>query len=306
MELQDYLVKHGYIPLDKSWIIRMGILDLINSKKDISRFLDQQKSLGGDLKALKRVVDLWETDKPLEVGESGTMYRFARFYMWKNSIKRPIITEWTLVERSRNMCQNPEIVNWSPEELLKLDNQTSQWATMAYLLGDRRKVENPPYKLKVTYDAVEHWEQQRKEGKSWEARADPTILAQTSAFLRKLSGKELNFNPEQAEDYCFARAFGIIDAKNGEKMFPSLIGHETNRIKEMEKSIDSYKKGSIIQSNDHRVVQALAMLIQTKVHSSQNEVQPGFSNPNCVNKTWPKFWDFLADSENIVKIIPID
>ena len=152
MQLRKYLLNPEYIPLDKSWIIRMGILDLINSKKDISRFLDSEQNLGGDLKALKRVIDLWETDKPLEVGESGTIYRFARFYTWKNKIYREIKISDTLINRVKRgaICDSQEIVNWTPEELLKLDNQTSQWATMNYLLGDRRKVENPPFKLKVT------------------------------------------------------------------------------------------------------------------------------------------------------------
>jgi len=299
MQLRKYLLNPEYIPLDKSWIIRMGILDLINSKKDISRFLDSEQNLGGDLKALKRVIDLWETDKPLEVGESGTIYRFARFYTWKNKIYREIKISDTLINRVKRgaICDSQEIVNWTPEELLKLDNQTSQWATMNYLLGDRRKVENPPFKLKVTYDAVEHWEQQRKIGKSWEAREDPTIMNQALAFINYLKMGKINFSPEQAEDYCFARAFDVISQERGRKLYPSLEGHETPRFDEMEKSLNEVESEKIISSEDHRVVQAIAMRYFLEGFGKRN-----FAKPNSVNKTWPRFWDFIWDVGSILAL----
>ena len=292
MELKDYLVSRGYIPLDKSWIIRMGILDLINSRKDISRFLDNEQNLGGDLRALKGVVDVWETDKPLDVGESGTIYRFVRFYTWKNKIDREIKISGTLINRIRRgaICNNPEIVNWSPEERLNLDNKTSQWETMAYLLGDRRKVSNPPFKLKVTYDAVEHWERG-----PWEARVDPTILNQALAFIGYLRTGKIKFNPEQAEDYCFARAFDVLTQEQGRQLYPSLEGHETPRFDEMEKSLIEAESGKIISSEDHRVVQAIAMRYFLNGFDRSN-----FVKPDCVNKTWPKFWDFFMDSRNIL------
>ena len=44
-----------YIPLDKSWIIRMGALDIINGSNDIKKNLDKQKDLGDDLIALKNI-----------------------------------------------------------------------------------------------------------------------------------------------------------------------------------------------------------------------------------------------------------
>jgi len=275
----------------------MGILDLINSKKDISRFLAGEQNLGGDLKALKRVIDSWETDKPLDVGESGTIYRFVRFYTWKNKIDREIKISDTLIKRVTRgaICNNPEIVNWHPEELSKLDNQTSQWATMAYLLGDRRKILNPAFKLQVTYDAVEHWEQQREKGECWIAREDPTILNQALAFVNYLKTGKIKFSPEQAEDYCFARAFDVLTQEQGRQLYPSLEGHETPRFEEMEKSLIEAKSGRIISSEDHRVVQAIAMRYFPNGFGRSN-----FVKPDCVNKTWPQFWDFLLDTENIL------
>jgi 5-enolpyruvylshikimate-3-phosphate synthase len=42
-----------------------------------------------------------------------------------------------------------------------------------------------------------------------------------------------------------------------------------------------------INSRDHRVVQAIAMLSLVK------NKEANFSFPDCVNKSWPQFWDFL-------------
>ncbi len=280
----------GYIPLDKSWVIRMGVLDLINGYTDINSFLENQKDLGGDLRALGRVIETWNDEsKPLDVGESGTIYRFVRFNTWKNNSPREIKTSDTLVKRIARgaMCSNPQIVDWSPEKLLELDSKTSQWATMAYLNGDRRQVENPPFKLQVTYDAVKHWEDARAAGKVWEARKDPTILNQAIAFVDYLKTGKINFEPEQAEDYCFARAFDVLNEEQGRVLYPSLDGHETPRFEEMEKSISEAKIGKV-NSEDHRVVQALAMRYYLDGFKMDN-----FSKPDCVNKTWPGFWNFM-------------
>ncbi len=263
----------------------MGILDLVNNYSDTKDFLDKQKTLGEDLLALKRTAENWENNKPLDVGESGTIYRFVRFYLWKNNIKREIIRQGTL--KTRKICDNSEIVNWPPEKLLELDNKTSQWASMAYLLGDRKKILDPPFKLKITYDSVEHWDKQREEGKSWEARLDETIYRQALAFVSLLKTGKIMFKPKQAEDYCFARAFNIIDAETGKRLFPSLIGHETNRIEEMEKAMAQMDTNEEVTSADHRIVQAIAM------KSITEKKQANILNKQAVNKTWPKFWEFM-------------
>jgi len=144
-----------YIPLDKSWIIRMGFLDLINSYTDIIRFLDSQRDLGDDLLALKRLANSWHSGTAINVGESGTIFRFLQFYLWKSGSKREIIKQGTLKERE--MCNNHEIVDWPLKKLLTLDNGTSQWASASVLAGNSERIENPPFKLKLTFDAVEHW-----------------------------------------------------------------------------------------------------------------------------------------------------
>jgi len=182
--------------------------------------------------------------------------------------------------KDRKICDNPEIINWSLENLLTLDNNTSQWASASVLLGNPARIQNPPFKLQTTFDAIEHWKDKRKKGETWEPRYDETILSQAEAYLKFLQTGKMHFEPQQAEDYCFARAFNLITAEEGEKRWPSLRGHETDRISEMEIALTQDK----ITSKDHRVVQAIAMLNRGKIKYR-----------NAVNKSWPQFWKFMED-----------
>ena len=155
-----------YIPLDKSWMIRVGMLDLVHGKFDIIDYLRQQKDLSNDLMALKRVAENWRDENAiLDVGESATLLRFVKFILWKEDKKKAIVTKGTLV--NREICDNPEIVDWSLEDLLKLDNGTSQWASASVLMGNQEEVENPPMKLRLTHSVVKHWNEMRKKGRCW-------------------------------------------------------------------------------------------------------------------------------------------
>ena len=282
-------ITEKYIPLDKSWIIRMGVLDIINGYKDIQIFLNKRKNFGDDLLALKKVSKIWFTNKPVDVGESGTLYRLLKFASWKLGLNKKFIIKGTLY--SRNIKGNLKIINLSQEKLLKLDNGTSQWATASVLLGDKERIKNPPYKLKLTYEAVNHWNKQRKNKKSWIPKLDETIFNQAETFLVLLKGKKPKFIPEQAEDYCFARVFGYITKKEGEKKWPSLKGHESNRITEMEKVIKLVENDDVVTSKDHRVVQAIVMW------SIVNKKKVDIKYPKSVNKSWPQFWDFIKWSQ---------
>lgn len=274
-----------YIPLDKSWVIRMGILDIVNGYKDIEKFLDKQVNLGDDLIALKNISKVWNTNKSVSVGESGTLYRLLQFADWKLGSNKKFIISGTL--KNRDITSDKSIIDLSQKDLLKLDNNTSQWATAKVLLGDSERLKNPPYKLKVTYDAVKHWKSQRKNGKSWLPKYDETILNQVESFIKILNGQKVEFKPEQAEDFCFAYVFGFITEKAGEKRWPSLRGHESDRIKEIRQMLEFAKKGKPIKSKDHRVVQAVAMW------GKINKKQVKIVYPDSVNKSWPQFWDFL-------------
>lgn len=289
--MQHYLINKGYIPLDKSWIIRIGVLDILNGKDDIIKFLEQQKELSDDLQALYKALVAWNTNEPIDVGESGTLYRFLRFASWKLGLNKNFILHGTL--KTRNISDNPEIVNCSLKELLKLDNGTSQWASASVLLGNKEIIDNTPYKLELTYEAVNHWNKQREENKCWTICYDETILKQAIAFLELLKDKKSDFIPKQSEDYCFARAFGYITKEDGKSKWPSLVGHESNRIEEMEKMLNYAESGKNIESKDHRIIQAIAM--RQKVNSRNVNIR----YPESVNKSWPQFWRFLDDSEKL-------
>lgn len=281
----EELIQKGYIPFDKSWIIRMGVLDLVSGSQEIDLFLSKnQNILSDDLKSLKISLSCWRENKPVDVGESGTLYRFLKFASWKLGLNKQFILRGTL--KNRKITDNPDIVNLPLNQLLNLDNKTSQWASASVLLGNQEKIENPPFKLKLTYEALEYW----KTNKPWKLRYDETILAQAVAYLQFVKEGRIFFIPQQAEDYCFAKAFNLITPGEGEMLWASLRGHESDRIKEMEEAIIQSEGNREITSRDHRVVQAIVM-------SSRGRAK--IANPSVVSKSWPQFWDFIKASQNL-------
>lgn len=281
-------IDSSHIPWDKSWIIRMGLLDLIHGRTQIAEFLQiEHANLSDDLLALERTLESWDNDQPIDVGESGTLYRLLQFTAWKQGTHRQFIKHGTL--RDRPIASDPSIVHKSQETLLSLDNQTSQWASAAALNGDTERVAHPPYKLALTYLAIDHWRAQINRGHNWIPRRDETIRAQADAFVQAREGKPLTFSPQQAEDYCFARAFKLMAPDEGKRRWPALVGHESNRIKEMETQLQQANSGKPITSRDHRVVQAIAMF-----GAIANDPLD-FMCPECVRKSWPQFWRFLEE-----------
>lgn len=287
----DELIARGLIPLDKSWIIRMGILDIVNRRDDILEFLGEQKSLGDDLIALRRAALTWPTGAPVDVGESGTLYRLLRFASWKLELDKEFIVRGTLAERK--VTDNPFIVSLGQADLLKLDRGTSQWASAAALLGDQERLPEPPFELALTYEAIDHWRDRRARGERWEPRYDATILNQARAFLRVLGEEDIAFEPEQAEDYCFARAFGLVTPGEGEQRWPALRGHESDRIAEVEIALGEAREGKSVSSRDHRVVQAAAMW------AAAHGIPTGAEHPQAVAKSWPQFWEFLRQARSL-------
>jgi hypothetical protein len=278
-----------FIPLDKSWIIRMGLLDLIHGHEDIVLFLSTQDVLSDDLIALRRVCAAWNTEGEIEVGESGTLYRFLLFACWKLHLKKKFVTEGTLSQRK--IGQNSSIAHLTQRQLLELPGEpTSQWASAAVLLGDTERLVDAPYKLSVTYQAVDYWRSRRIKGEAWEPRQDQTILSQANTFGRLLKGERPDFVPQQAEDYCFARAFGYVSREEGARNWPALSGHESDRLEEMEKVLADARSGREILSRDHRVLQAAIMW--GKVNKTIVKVR----YPNAVSKSWPEFWQFIDEA----------
>src|SRR3989338_1148164 len=294
-----------YIPLDKSWIIRMGILDLIYGYPDILEFLAAQLILSDDLVALKRACVVWlryskfsfrwfllgivwPKSRTINVGESGTLYRFLQFAIWMLGLKLRLKASGTL--KKRKLSRDPAIVYLSQTALLNFPGEpTSQWASAAVLLGDKERLVDAPFKLKLTYEGVDHWYARRRKKLCWEPRYDETIRAQASAFRELLIGKRPNFTPLQPEDYCFARVFDYITRSEAEYRWPSLAGHESNRFEEVEKALGWAKAGLTVTSKDHRVVQAIVMW--GAVHHVDVKVQ----YPHVVSKSWPEFPQFMQE-----------
>ncbi len=271
-----------YIPYDKSWVIRMGILDMLHGYDDITALLDRgdNLSLGTDLQALNRAIKQWREGDEIDVGESGTVYRFLQFAAWKTGRSITFIKHGTLADRQ--ITNDPSIVTLSIKELLNLDNGTSQWASIAVLMGNEEaRLETAPFKLRLTYEALDHWRRARQQDRVWEARRDKTITRQALAYANWVATGTMIFVPEQAEDYCFARAFDLITTHEGEARWPSLRQHESDRIIEMEKAL----RQEVVTSADHRVVQAVAM---------RKGVAVTFAHPEAVAKSWPQFWDMLS------------
>ena len=268
-----------YIPYDKSWMIRMGLLDMVHGYDDINRLLDDEQHLGTDLQALNRATKQWREGDEIDVGESGTLYRFLQFAAWQAGRDIHFIKHGTLIDRP--IASDPGIVSLPIAELLQLDNGTSQWASAAVLLGNTEpRLTHPPFKLQATYDAIDHWQAARAAATMWEARKDDTIGRQAAAYLGWLATGGMTFTPEQAEDYCFARAFDLITPEEGEARWPALRLHESDRIAGMEEALGQH----IVTSADHRVVQAVATRKGSEV---------SFAYPEAVAKSWPKFWDIL-------------
>ncbi len=283
---EDNLIKKGFIPLDKSWMMRIGVLDLIHGREEETiKILEQESKLGDDLEALKGALKSWRTSDDIDVGESGTLYRFLQFLSWKENLSKKFIKRGTLATRS--ICSNPSIIHWPLSKLLTLDNNTSQWASTAVLCGSLENVEGPPYKLALTFEVVKYWNECRARSVECEMRYDQTILQQAEVFLKLLKGERPEFIPEQAEDYPFARVFDYINAIKGEHRWPNLRGHESDRIAEVDRELERYKKHEPIESRDHRVVQALAMC--AKVDKKEIKIL----YPEAVKKSWPQFWNFL-------------
>lgn len=85
----------------------------------------------------------------------------------------------------------------------------------------------------------------------------------------------------------FCLYFGYITAEAGEKLWPALRGHESDRIVEVQNTLQDAKEGRGVISKDHRIVQAIAMW------GKVNNRKVNILYPQVVNKSWPQFWDFL-------------
>lgn len=79
---------HKFIPIDKSWLTRVGVLDIIHGYTDIEEYVDHVHKASDDIVAIKNASIAWRKNLPINVGESATLYRLLRFAAWKLSLKK--------------------------------------------------------------------------------------------------------------------------------------------------------------------------------------------------------------------------
>ncbi len=278
-----------FMPWDKSRIIRYSMLDVIHGHEQnaLTWLEENYETLGDDLIALRRTIKQYIAGQDLDVGESGTLLRFWRWILWSQGDTRRIIRRGTL--QSREICDDPSILKLNLVQLLELDKSTSQWASASVLWSKERFPGRliPPH-LHLTYIVLQEWQEARDAGYRWEARKDETITAQATAYIEWRETGEMHFKPEKGEDFCFAAIFGLITPEEGRIQWPALRGHESNRVvamKEAQAAVAWSRWDGISHSRDHRVVQALAMRHGDSIK---------FTHPECVNKSWPQFWEFIA------------
>ena len=264
-----------FLPLDKSWYIRLCILSLQDADDSVVQFL-KDKELCDDLRYTVNAIKNFGS-KIIDVGESATLLRFLKFYCWKNGIDKKFVISPMLKERK--ICNDKDIVNFSLEKLLELDYGTSQWASASILMGNDENIKTDNEKILMSKRAVKFW----KDGEKIEIVIDKVIKNQAKYFL----GHDLTFEYSCAEDYCFSRSFGFLTREEGENLWPQLINHESNRLDEMENQIDN----RVITSTDHRVVQSLALKAK-----KNNKLNVDIVNPTCVSKSWPEFWKFYEQN----------
>ncbi len=289
VQIEKILTKEGLIPISKYWSMRLGFLDILNSTRLFIPLIENRDDTGDDLKAMVKISYEWKNKKEINVGEGGALFRYLQFASWKLGLGKTFIKEGTL--KTRPVCHNPDIVNWPINKLLELDNHTPQWASVSILMGNKEKAPDD-YFLNLSKEALKHYGHARKAGLACELRYDETILNQAVAFIGLLKNSTMEYTPIQQDEYCFARAFGLIDKIDGDKRWPELKGHESNRLEEMEDMLIKLNSNKEIDSRDHRVIQSLAMLAMFK------EQKVAFTNPSCVSKSWPQFWKFLEWAKN--------
>lgn len=277
-----------YIPLDKSWAIRMGFRDaIVTNKSNTIAKLEQhhaKRPISDDLQALLRVLYGFKTanlEAPVSVGESATLYRFTQWFKMINGIEKEVLKEGTLLDRE--IAEPTHAMNnLSYTKLLDVNDSSQYASAKALFSGLQKKAGHYPYHLKMTVDANKHWD---KLGSKWMLRLDDTIYRQVNHYT---NGKE--FVLDRAEHFCYAYMFDMVTVEDAKAWWPQLANHETNRLTEIVEQKQRLLDGDVITSLDHRVVQALFM------YAKKNKLGC-VASPEAaaaVNKSWPSFWEFIA------------
>lgn len=285
-------------PLDKTYTRVMLALDFKHGFTGSHQILEASEfDLPDDTATFLRALDDYAQERPVRVGEGGANYRTMLYLSYLEGRDTEFVKEGSLIDR--NIIEDPNIITLSNEELLELNDGTTQYL-IARMIWDDTLLVSPAliekeYKLRVAAQAINDWHQAREVGEQWRPRVDETIARQAEAYRRfaQTGVKDSEFEMWQPEDYCFAKAYEYTNAKDAEDMWPRLRHHESDRIEAMELAIQqavNSKEKELITVNDHRVVQAIAMRYGLS--------RERFKHPDCVTKSWPRFWEFIEEVRN--------
>lgn len=282
-----------YVPLDKTYVRVMLSLDDRYGYADSEAILAASGyPLPDDTAMYVQAQDDYYHRRPVHVGEGGANYRTLLYRSYLEDTPLLFVKEGSL--KGRPMYERGDMTTMSAKQLAELDNRTTQYLIARMIWGDPEDIPDElieqEFKLQVADEAIADWHAARATNEPWSVRPDATITRQAGLFLRALKSgiKDAHFEMMQAEDYCFARIYGYTTPEEGEKRWPRLRRHESDRIASVERAIKQATSGEVIDVNDHRVVQAIAM----RWGLSRDR----FKYPDCVTKSWPDFWLFIAEA----------
>jgi hypothetical protein len=170
-------------------------------------------------------------------------------------------------------------------------------------MGNTETLEEVPFYIRKTYGTLANWQERRAAGEVWDVPRDPTLITQSEDYIHYLRTGIIRTKPEKLGDcdlYPFLRAFGAVERIWAEENWPQLAGHESDRFQHTDDMLEDLKACKKVSSDDHRVVEACAMWTQAKnIFNNDYSVSPShirqrFTNPNCVSKKWPGFWEAMS------------
>ena len=303
-EIQQELIDQKLIPLFKSWMIRMGCLDMVHGYDDIVKFVETTDlPLNYDIEATAKAAKQWLAgEQSIDVGESGTLARFAKYANWKFGLGKDFIYHGTL--KTRKIFDYDELsTNDTIDYLLTLDGGTTQVASAAITYGHTGTTSNLAalMYLQVSVEARPHYHERRAAGKTWDIRFDPTLGAQCEDFLSRIRTGEGTLDPDtiDCDLYLYMRALEIMSREEGENKWPHMTNHESSRFVEMDKQLNNYYAGREITTKDHRVVSSIEELFELQkrgliqIPKGKLPQKPVFTNYGCVGKAHPQHPQFM-------------
>lgn len=267
------------LAFEKSWYVRLGLLDLIAERDTTARSLNAYAGpLSNDLTVVRDTMPLiLGGEKHIDVGEGGTWARFLQFASAKYG--------WGLVlEKSGSLSGRPD--EFTPDSLTaplahlgRMNRQSSQIASAAVLSGSKEPIpQNASYHLRMSYEAKDFWNQ-NQDMDVWPEQRDRTFRRQAIAWIGWLATGRMEFSPIQPEDYVFARVFGIMTPRDAQSLgWYSLAGHESNRFDDLEEAIADAYAGNVVSINDHRPNIALRWKFGPDLRLARLE---------SISKSWP-------------------